>query len=368
MALIFQGTFLSAIIISVLLFFVLLLIGWLLRTKTKLSIGLFYTFFSFVFSAYILFYLIEQPGYVGDRGVMIINRWFLAVVIFIGVWVGTRIILSFIWDVYFGTYRDINVPVLLRNISTLIILLATGLLITRFVFLKNLSGLLVASGVTAAVAAFALRDFLSALIAGIALNIHPPFQVGDWVEVTGTQGEVININWRATVLHTTDRNHVIFPNSKIASEKIINFYRPQKKHAMRLRLSIEDAQPPTFVKETLLQCTLQAEGVRAVPEPKCRLLSFDDSRNEYELKFYIEDHLIHETIRDNVTTAIWYAFKRLDIAIPNPSRDIYIQDDNQKQIKHDGRQTEVESPLRNLKVFEPLKDEHISHLHETGKI
>ncbi|HLR76538.1 MAG TPA: hypothetical protein VK106_02690, partial [Balneolaceae bacterium] len=114
--------------------------------------------------------MIEQPGYVGDRGVMIINRWFLAVVIFIGVWVGTRIILSFIWDVYFGTYRDINVPVLLRNISTLIILLATGLLITRFVFLKNLSGLLVASGVTAAVAAFALRDFLSALIAGIALN------------------------------------------------------------------------------------------------------------------------------------------------------------------------------------------------------
>lgn len=367
MSFLLQVTFLTPVVASIILFFVLLFIGWLLRTRAKLSIGLFYSFFALVLSVYIWFYLAVQSGYFGNRDMELLSHWFLAVVIFIGVWVGTRIILAFIWNVYFTKYRKIQVPVLLRNLATVLILLVSILLIVRYVFLQSLSGLLVASSITAAVIAFALQDFLGALIAGIAINIHPPFQVGDWVEVAGTEGKVVDINWRATLLYTTDKTHVVFPNSQISNEQITNFYRPDKNHAMRIQVSVDDKQPPTLVKETLLNCALQAEGVVAKPAPRCRLIDFGDSRDVYELKFYIQDHLIHEVIKDNVTTAIWYTFKRLNISMPNPSRDIYIQESDNKKIKEQERQAKVEGQLRNIPIFEPLKDKHIRYLYDTGE-
>ncbi len=359
---------LSLTVFSIFIFIILLLIGWLLRAKTPVKTGLFYTFFSFILSTYIWFRLVHADGYFEINEPEAFFRWFLAIVIITGVWIVARIILSFFWEIYFTKYRKIQVPALLRNLTMLLILVATILLIVRFVFDQSLSGLLVASSITAAIIAFALQDFLGALIAGIALNIHPPFQVGDWIFVAGTEGKVIDTNWRATTLYTTGRNFVVIPNSTISSERITNFYQPDRIHDLRINVSVDFDIPPTLVKETLISCALKSEGVEAKPDPRCRLIDFGESSITYELKFYIKNHTIHETIKDNVTSRIWYTFKRRNIEMPFPQQEIFLHKAADRKVEQKEKQKHNKQKLRNISLFEPLKDEDIQLLFNTGDI
>ena len=78
----------------------------------------------------------------------------------------------------------------------------------------SVSGLLAASGVIAIVLGLALQSTLGDVLSGIVLNISKPYHPGDWVTVAGgTEGRVIETNWRAMQL-LTDNNDVAFiPNS-----------------------------------------------------------------------------------------------------------------------------------------------------------
>ncbi len=363
-----QTAILSVTLLSILLFLLLIFVGWLLRTKTDLKIGFFYTFFCFLLSVYIWCYFAYSNEYFGGSNMETFFKWFLAIVIFTGVWVVARILLTLFWDIYLIKYRRMQVPALLRNLAMVLILIVTILLIVRFVFLQSLSGLLVASSITAAVIAFALQDFLGALIAGIALNIHPPFQVGDWIYVLDTEGKVMDVNWRATTLYTTDKNYVVIPNSTISGEKITNYQLPGKHHAMRITVSVEFETPPTLVKETLIDCALKSEGVELKPEPRCRLTNFGESSITYELKFYIKNHANHEPIRNKVTSKIWYMFTRLNINMPFPQQEIFLHKDTERKGKKKEKQTQNKQKLRNITLFKPLDDEQIQSLFDTGEI
>ena len=47
----------------------------------------------------------------------------------------------------------------------------------------------------------ALRSTLGDVFSGIALNLNRPYEVGDWIVLNdGTEGRVVETNWRATHL------------------------------------------------------------------------------------------------------------------------------------------------------------------------
>ena len=54
------------------------------------------------------------------------------------------------------------------------------------------------------------------------LGLRRPFQIGDYVTVSGQSGVVKSLNTRATVLVTFEGNHVRIPNSVIFKEIMVN--------------------------------------------------------------------------------------------------------------------------------------------------
>ena len=70
---------------------------------------------------------------------------------------------------------------------------------------------------------FAFQGVLSNLIAGLTIIVTKPFRVGEYIKVTGVEGEVFHIDLPTTVLLHADHSRVIVPNRKIVGEILHNF-------------------------------------------------------------------------------------------------------------------------------------------------
>ncbi len=70
--------------------------------------------------------------------------------------------------------------------------------------------------------AFALKDYVSCLAAGIVTVIEHTYQPGDWIELDGTYGEVKTIGSRAVHIVTADDTEVIIPHARLWSASVFN--------------------------------------------------------------------------------------------------------------------------------------------------
>jgi len=80
---------------------------------------------------------------------------------------------------------------------------------------------LLAVGGTAAVSVgFALKDFVSSIVAGMIILVDRPFQVGDRVSFDGWYGEITHIGLRSVKLMTLDDTQVTIPNNKFLTDSV----------------------------------------------------------------------------------------------------------------------------------------------------
>lgn len=75
----------------------------------------------------------------------------------------------------------------------------------------------------------ALQGSLSNFAAGVLMIILHPFHVGDYVETSGVEGTVDEIQIFTTIIITKDNKRVIIPNAKITGDKIT--VHPKKEKA-----------------------------------------------------------------------------------------------------------------------------------------
>ena len=87
----------------------------------------------------------------------------------------------------------------------------------------NLSGLIVAGGVTGIVLGFASQKIVGNLISGIFLMIERPFRIGQQLNVDGVAGFVEDIQMFSTIIRTYDGLYVRVPNEKVFTSNIINY-------------------------------------------------------------------------------------------------------------------------------------------------
>ncbi|HEY3590636.1 MAG TPA: small-conductance mechanosensitive channel MscS [Buttiauxella sp.] len=71
----------------------------------------------------------------------------------------------------------------------------------------------------------ALQGSLSNLAAGVLLVTFRPFKAGEYVDLGGIAGSVLNVQIFSTTLRTLDGKIVVVPNGKIIAGNIINFSR-----------------------------------------------------------------------------------------------------------------------------------------------
>ncbi len=244
------------------------------------------------------------------------------------------------------------VPKIIRDIVKAGVLVILLLFLLKTFFDFSFTNIAITSAAVTAILAFALQDTFVNLIAGISISIEKPFKIGDWIKVkSDIIGEVIQTSWRTTRLLTLTRDLYIIPNREVANTEFFNFYKPHKTHGIILKIGVSYDHPPNDVKSTILNILLSTEGIVSEPSPNVRLVNYNNSSMDYELRYWIDNYPDHVRIQDDVLSKIWYSFRREGIVIPFPITTV--------EFRKPKSAAERELPLelfRSCPIFTPLNE------------
>ncbi len=179
---------------------------------------------------------------------------------------------------------------LIQDLVAGAIYLAALFAIIAYVFDLPIQGLLATSGAIAIILGLALQSTLSDVFSGIVLNFSRPYRPGDWISIDGTtDGRVIEMNWRATLVLTAKRDLAIVPNSTIAKAKIVNASSPSGIHGMTVTIQLDAKAPPASGAEILEYAVQNSRLILATPAPSITVKSITSSATEFDITFFVED-------------------------------------------------------------------------------
>jgi small conductance mechanosensitive channel len=110
---------------------------------------------------------------------------------------------------------------LVRVVRVAVLVMAAMVALDRLGF--QIAPFVAGLGVAGLGVGLAFQGVLSNLVAGLTIIFTKPFRVGEYIEVAGVQGEVIQVDLPSTVLMHADHSRVIVPNRKIVGEILHNY-------------------------------------------------------------------------------------------------------------------------------------------------
>lgn len=214
-----------------------------------------------------------------------------------------------------GSWRE-RVPTIFIEIIRLI-LVAVGLgLLFQWVWGADVGGLITALGVTSIVLGLALQTAIGGVVLGLLLLFEQPFKMGDWLEVAGVQGRVVEVNWRSVHLDTGSGIQII-PNSTLSGASFTNLSQPQGAHHITTTLKFTTDDPPHEVIELLVDVAdslpMQATGERAEA-------SYAGS-GTYTVTLAVEGPGVAQQAMSLFLAWLWYAARRRGLALDGDPTD-----------------------------------------------
>jgi small-conductance mechanosensitive channel len=176
---------------------------------------------------------------------------------------------------------------LLQDLLGAVIFLVAVIAALAYVLNLPVRGVLATSGALAIIVGLALQSTLSDVFSGIVLNTTKPYQLDDWIAIDGTEGRVIDIDWRATRLQTSQGSMIVIPNSLAAKAKITNFSRPSDMFGVAISLQISPHVRPSTVIEALERAKQGCRILLSKPSPKVALKSSTAAGVEYEISGFV---------------------------------------------------------------------------------
>jgi len=162
----------------------------------------------------------------------------------------------------------------------------SALAMLGFVFGLPLQGLVATSGVIAIVLGLALQSTLGDVFSGVSLSIEKPYRIGDEILLEGgAEGEVIEMNWRATHLRNGANDVVVIPNSAIAKLRIQNHSSGNRRHSGSLTVVVDNRSEPEPTLELLKQAAMVCPSILEHPAPSAEATDIKGDRISYTLNY-----------------------------------------------------------------------------------
>jgi small conductance mechanosensitive channel len=120
--------------------------------------------------------------------------------------------------------HDLEPPtrdLIVRVVKLLVFALAVVLALDKFGV--QIAPIIAALGVAGVGIGLAMQGMLGNLVAGLTIIFTKPYRVGEYIELLGVYGQVINIELLSTKLKHGDRSVVTVPNRKIIGEVLHNY-------------------------------------------------------------------------------------------------------------------------------------------------
>jgi small-conductance mechanosensitive channel len=177
---------------------------------------------------------------------------------------------------------------------------------------------------------FGLQNVVNNVVSGFIMLIERTVKKGDMIVVGGTDGRVISIGLRSSVVRTRAGHEIIVPNSDLVSSPVTNFSFHDQLVRVDIPLGVSYGADPHQVRELLLEAAREEKRVLAQPPSDVLFKQYGDSSLDFELRVWIDDPWQIPQVRSALYFSIWYKFKKAGIEVPFPQRDLHLRDDEIK--------------------------------------
>ncbi len=186
----------------------------------------------------------------------------------------------------------------------------------------DLTPVLTGFGIAGVVVGFALQDTLSNFLAGMALLIGRPFDVGDVVFAGGVDGKVSHMSLVNTTIRTFDNQIIIVPNSKIWGDIIKNVTH-ERVRRVDMVFGIGYADDLLKAESVLLDIITSHPSVLRAPEPTVKVHTLNTSSVDFIVRPWVKTDDYWDVYWD-VTKEVKLRFDREGISIPFPQQDVHL--------------------------------------------
>jgi len=186
----------------------------------------------------------------------------------------------------------------------------------------SLAPMLAGLGVAGFIVGFALQDSLGNFAAGAMILIYRPFDVDDFVEVTGASGLVKKMNLVSTTILTFDNQTLVVPNRKIWGDVIKNV-TAQKERRVDLEFGIGYNDDIELAEKVLAEIVSAHEKVLTDPAPTIKLHTLGDSSVNFIVRPWTKTEDYWDVYWD-LMREVKLRFDSEGISIPFPQRDVHL--------------------------------------------
>lgn len=200
------------------------------------------------------------------------------------------------------------------------------LIIVFFIMLKTLgvdisplwfgsSALLVGLGL-------GLQNLFLDFISGVIILVDRSVKVGDVVDIDGIVGRVTEIKMRTTEIRTRENKSIIFPNSILTKNKLINFSHSDNVVRFDISVGVAYNTDINLAERLMIEAAKEHSQVLSNRDPIVRLENFGDSSLDLNLYFFSRDLFKAPQIKSDVRRAVLDKFRAHHINIPFPIRTL----------------------------------------------
>lgn len=214
-----------------------------------------------------------------------------------------------------GSWRS-RVPSIFVDIVRVLLIVVSLAILFSVVWRADVGGLFAALGVGSIVIGLSLQHAVGSVVSGLLLLFEQPLKLGDWIEVGGVRGKVVEVNWRSTHLATPRGIHVI-PNSELAGTSFINLSRSDSPFEAETVVRFATDDPPQRVVQVISR--VASDLPQAVPGAAVWVAPLTKAR--YDVGIPVHHPGLASRALLEFRTRLWYAARRADLHLDRDLSD-----------------------------------------------
>ncbi|MGJ3249052.1 MAG: mechanosensitive ion channel domain-containing protein [Elainellaceae cyanobacterium] len=210
----------------------------------------------------------------------------------------------------------LSMQFLLTGIGLLIILQGLGF---------DVSSLAIVASVLGVGIGFGLQNIASNFTSGLIILFERPIRVGDFVNLGELVGTVERIGARSTEIRTLDYVTIIVPNSEFIDSKVVNWSHGHPVSRLHVPFGVAYGSHVKQVRASVLEAVKVHPEVLRYPQPQIWFQGFGESSLDFDALVWIRDPQHQFRIRSDLYYLIEANFRRYQIEIPFPQRDLHVR-------------------------------------------
>jgi len=259
-------------------------------------------------------------------------------------------------DLFVVRWKQGSFPAAFKNFITFLVIIVVALILLKEILDINVTSLIATTTVLTATIGLAFQGTLANMLAGLTIHLEKPLKQGDWIAVGGHEGRVMDITLRSTRIMSIEQNEIFIPNSKVLNEAVVNYSLPDTVQVRTLTVGVSYSIPPNRAKNAILEVLSAVPRVLKFPAPFVRVVHYGDFSVNFEIRYPIDDFAAHVEIEAEIMNLLWYKFKRNEIEIPYPVRNVHIQHitPETRRAESERQADELMGIMENVEIFSPL--------------